>query len=143
HERRWQLPAVQLTYGMECRLRRAVACDEAERPIADRRTAGEPLVGPREDERARHAPLEGRADLPRENGRLPVRAFADRIDAELGEHQRLVLGEILQPREVAAKRTLLVQIDVEADEIDAVDVEVLRRREVRVADQRVAINRAN
>ena len=68
---------------------------------------------------------------------LALLALADRVDAELGEHQRLVLGEVLQPREVAAEVGLAVQVDVEGDEVEEVgEVEVLGRREVGVADQR-------
>ena len=57
--------------------------------------AGEPLVGPSEDEGAGDARGERGADLPGENSRLLLLAAVHRIDAELGQHQRLVDRQIV------------------------------------------------
>ncbi len=98
--------------------------------------AGEPLVGPGEDEGAGDAGLECGAHLPGEDPALLFVAFAHRVDAEFGQHQRPVDGEVVQPRDIAAKRGLIVEIDVEAEKIGEIDRQIFGRRKVGVADQR-------
>ena len=118
-------------------LRLPVGIHQTEGPVGDLRAAGEPVVGPGEDEGAGHARLEAGADHPGEQLGLPVGALAQRVDAELGQHERLVLGDVLEPREVAAEVDLAVEVDVEGDEVDEVGhVEVLGGRKVGVAHQR-------
>ena len=101
--------------------------------------AGEPLVGPGEDKGARHPGLEGGVDLPGQDAALLLLALAERIDAEFGQHQRLVDGDIVQPGDVPAEGGLIVQIDVEADEIGEIDGQVFGGRVVGVADERVGV----
>src|SRR6185437_12285718 len=117
-------------------LRPTLAVDQAEGPILDEMSAGEPFVGPGEDEGAGHPHGEGGADLPGEDGALPLLALAHRIDAELGENERAIDGEVVQPRDVAAKGVLVMQIDVEAEEIGEVDRQILGGWEVGIADER-------
>ena len=68
---------------------------------------------------------------------LLLLALAERIDAELGQHQRLVDGDIVQPRDVSAEGGLVVQIDVEADEIGEIDRQIFGRWIIGVADERL------
>src|SRR5207248_1911575 len=105
-------------------LRPTVAVGQAERPILDQMTAGEPLVGPGEDECAGDTGGKRGAHLPGQNVRLLLLAVTHRVDAELGQYQRLVDREIVQPGDVAAERGLLVQIYVEAEEIGEIDRQV-------------------
>ena len=99
--------------------------------------AGEPLVGPGKDAGAGDPGGEGGMDLPGQDIALPVLALADRIDAELGQHQRPVDGEVVQAGDIAAKRGLVVQVDVEADEIREVDRQIFGRWKVGVAHERL------
>ena len=54
------------------------------------------------------------------------RMLAQRVDAVFAEHQRLIAGDVLQPGQVIAEDVLVVQINVEADEIDAPRVANIR-----------------
>ena len=60
---------------------------------------------------------------------LSVFAFANRVGARLGEQQRLVAGDVLQPRQVGAQLGLVVQVDVERAHVEEREVEELGRRE--------------
>jgi hypothetical protein len=117
-----------------------MAVDEAEGPVLDEMAAGEPLVGPGKDEGAGRAHGESAANLPGKNARLLRLAFAHGVDAELRQHQRAVDREIVEAREIAAERPLLMQIDVEAEEIGEVDGQILGRGKVRVADETVGMD---
>ena len=96
-------------------------------------SAGEPFVGPGKDEGARDPGGKGGADLPGQRPGLLLLAGAQRIDAELGQHQRLVDSQIVQPGDVAAKRGLVVEVDVEAQEIGEIDRQIFGRGEIGVA----------
>ena len=100
-------------------------------------TAGEPFVRPGKDEGAGDAGLECGVHLPRQDAPLFLLSLAERIDTEFGQHQRLVEGDIVQPRDVSAEGGLVVQIDVEADEISEVDGQVFGRWIISVADKRL------
>src|SRR5579884_3285846 len=128
--------AVIFRDGVECRLRAALPVDEPEIPVFDAVAAGKPLVGPGEDEGAGDAGGEGGSHLPAERMRLLRLAGAHRVHAELGQHQRLVHREVVEPRDVAAERALVVQVDVEAEKIGEVDRQVFGRGIVRIADER-------
>ena len=117
----------------------AVPVDEAKGPILDQMAAGEPFVGPGEDKGSRDAGLEGGVHLPGQHLALPLLPLAEGIDAEFGQDQRLVDRDVVQPRDISAERGLVVQIDVEADEIGEVDGQILGRRVIGVADQRVGM----
>ena len=101
--------------------------------------AGEPFVGPGEDASPGNPGRERGADLPGQYPPLLLLALMQRIDAELGQHQRPVDGEVVQPPDIARERPLVVQIDVEADEIGEIDGQVFGRRKVGVADQRLRV----
>src|SRR5580700_11445080 len=99
-------------------------------------TAGEPFVGPREDEGAGNTGLEGGVHLPRQDAPLFLLSLAERIDAEFGQDQRLVEGDVVQPRDVSAEGGLVVEIDVEAYEVGEIDRQIFGRRIIGVADER-------
>ncbi len=127
-------------HGRKRRLRIAVTIDEAESPILDQMTAGEPFIGPGEDAGTGDAHLESGAELPGQDAHLLVIAFAHRIDAELGQHQRPVDGEVVQPRHVFAEGMLVMEIDVEAEEVGEIDRQIFGRREIRVGDEPLGID---
>ena len=119
------------------RLRTALAIDEAERPVVDRMTAAPPFVGPGERDRAARAFLERRADVHRGDRGLARFALANAVGARLGEQQRLVAGDVLQPREVRAQLGLAMQVDVERADVEERQIEELGRRKVDVREQAV------
>ena len=99
--------------------------------------AAPPFVGPRERDRAARAFLERRADVHRRDLGLARFAFANAVGAGLGEQQRLVAGDVLQPREIRAQLRLAVQIDVERADVEEREIEKLGRRKVDVGEQAV------
>ena len=64
----------------------------------------------------------------------PVSPFADAVGARFGEQQRLLPGDVLQPREVGAQLRLAVQVDVERADVEERQVEKLGRRKVDVGE---------
>ena len=99
--------------------------------------AAPPFVGPGERDRAARAFVERRADVHRRDGGLPVFAFANAVGAGLGQQQRLVAGDVLQPREIRAQLRLAVQVDVERADVEEREIEKFGRRKVDVREQRV------
>ena len=120
-----------------CRLHLAIAIDEAEVPVGDRMTAAPPLVGPRERDRAARAFLERDAHVRRRDRGLPVLALANAVRARFREEQRLLSGDVLQPREVGAQIRLVVQVDVERADVEEREIEEFSRREVDVGEEAV------
>ena len=55
-------------------------------------------------------------------------AFAKRIDAGFAQEERLGFGQHLQAGEIILKGKLLMQIDVETDEVDAMRAQELGGR---------------
>src|SRR5262249_56509702 len=100
-----------------------LAGGQAEAPILDGPAAFPPIVGKAEDDGPGEAGAEGGLDLPGEHLAFAWLAFAEGVYAELTEHEGFGLGEHLEPGEVIAERLFLVEIDVEAHEIGALDVE--------------------
>ena len=62
-----------------------------------------------------------------------------RVHPELAEHERLFLGQILQAEEVFFEIALVVQVNVEAIEIDVLREEIFRWRITRVGKENVRI----
>ena len=139
--RQWRRQRPLVTRGdlIEGRLRLALAVNEPERPILDQMAAGEPFIGPSKNEGARDARGKRGPHLPPQDLGLLLIAVAHRIDAELGQHQRLVEGKIVEAGDVPAERGFVVQIDVEAQKIGEIDRQVLGRRKIGVADQRTGM----
>ena len=103
--------------------------------------AAPPLVGPRERDRAACAFLERRADVHRRDSRLPILALADAVGASLGEQQRLVASDVLQPCQVRAQIGFAVQVDVERADVEEREIEKLSGRKVDVRQQRIGRGR--
>ena len=76
--------------GEECLLWFALAGDESECPIGNFLLAGEPFVGPREEDGSCKAAPHYAFGMPAEHLRLFVFTVADRIHSELAQYQRLV-----------------------------------------------------
>src|SRR5205085_8803449 len=91
------------------------------------------------DESAGDARLEGGVNLPRQDAPLFLLPLAERIDAEFGQHQRLVERDIVEPRNVSAEGGLVVQIDVEADEIGEIDRQIFGGWIIGVTDERIRV----
>ena len=68
--------------------------------------------------------------------------MADRIHAEFAQHERPIFREILQAKQVALEVALVVQVNVEAEEIDVLRKEKFRRRITRVGKENVRIGLA-
>src|SRR5258706_16254009 len=109
---------------MKRRLQLPVAIDKAKAPILDQVAAGEPLVGPGEDKSAGDPGGKRGAHLPGQDLPLFLGTVVHRVDAELGQDQRLVDGEVVQSRYVATKCSFIMEIDVEAEKIGEVDRQV-------------------
>jgi len=112
-----------------------ICIDEAERPVFDLVASAPPLVGPREGHRAAESFLERRADVHRGDRGLPVGSLADAVGACLRKEQRTRAGDLLQSREVCAQVGFAVQIDVERADVEAVELEIFRRRVVHIRQQ--------
>ena len=119
--------------------RRAIARDQPERPIGDLLLAGEPFVRPGEKNGAGKTTTHHAVDMPAEHFGLFLFAMPDRVHAELAQHERLFFREVLQAEQVAFEVALVVQINVEAVEIDVLREEILRRRIARVGKEHVRI----
>ena len=81
--------------------------------------------------------------MPAEHFGLLLLAVANRIHPEFAEHERLFLGQVLQAQEVLFEIALIVQVDVEAAEIDVLREEIFRRRITRVGKENVRIRFAS
>ena len=101
------------------RLRGAVAGRESEAPVGDVEAAPMPLVGPREDECTRTAPAEDAGDLRAQGTRLHVLSVAQRVDPHLRHHQGAVAGDVVQAGDVRLQVPGRLQVEVEADEVEA------------------------
>ena len=99
--------------------------------------AAPPFVGPREGDRAARAFLECGADVHRGDVRLAGFALADAVRAGFGEQQRLVPGDVLQPREIGAQLGFAVQVHVERADIEERQVEEFGRRKIDVREEAV------
>ena len=102
-------------------------------------TACEPLVGPSENKSAGDTCLESCVHLPGQDLPLPLLALAERIDTEFGQDQRLIEGDIVQPRDISAEGGLVVQVDVETDEVGEIDGKIFGRWVIGIADERVRV----
>ncbi len=126
-------------HGGQRRLGRALARRQPEVPVEDLGAAAMPLIGPREHERADAAGASARFELPVQRPGLLLLAVAATVEAELGHQQRAIVGQVLQPREVALEQLAPLQVDVERQEVKARQPQVLGGWEVDVGDQRAGV----
>ena len=66
--------------------------------------------------------------MPAEHFGLFILAMPDRIHAELAQHEWPIFGQILQAQQVTLELALVVQVNVEAKEIDILREEKFGRR---------------
>ena len=117
-----------------------VVVDEPEVPVLDVHAPAVPLVGPREDKRPGAAGCVDRPQLPLEDARLDIDAVASAVEADLGDQQRAVAGDVVEPGEIRLHRLVRFEVDVEADQIEKRQLEVFGRRVVDVGDERVPVD---
>src|SRR5260370_31743915 len=98
-----------------------------------------PFVSKREDDEARKAEFESRARLPSYQLRLMGLAFTNRIHSRLAQHQRPIVGRRKQMGKVAPIINLAMEIDVEANHIEEIEIEIFRRRVIRKRKEAVRI----
>ncbi len=120
----------------------AFGIGQTETPTLDLLVAHPPVVGPREEARSRDPSLDRHLELPVE--RLGLSLFARFVrtggQPEFAEDERPVAREVLEPGQIAPELGAFLEVDVERDEVDATQLEVLRRRVVRVGDQHVGVD---
>ena len=104
---------------------------QAERPVFDLISVAEPVIGEAEDERADEPFLEDCLDVRSQNFRLLLVAYArGRCRCHIRPSiSGLSPAMFCKPGQIIAENTLLVQIDVEANEIDALRVADIRSSE--------------
>src|SRR4029077_1280877 len=73
---------------------------------------------------------------------LRLLAVTTAVQPDLGQHQRTVVGQVVQPVQVGDERLAALEEDVEADEVEEVELEVLGSRIVDVSDKRLRIGGA-
>src|SRR6476620_1476977 len=96
----------------------SIASDQSECPIRDFLLAGVPFVGPRKEDCAGQSAFNYAIDMPAQHVRLLVLSVPDRVHPEFAKDKRTLLGEILQSEEITLEVALLVQVNIEAEEID-------------------------
>src|SRR5581483_11608332 len=110
--RRERYVGVGIGDGGEGGLWATPAVGQAEVPVVDLEAAAGPLVRPREDERAGATARKRRPHLPVERRRLRIEPVPTAVEAELGEDERPITGDRLQPREVGGEALRRFEIDV-------------------------------
>ena len=69
--------------------------------------------------------------------------MANRVHSKFAENERTLAGQILETQKIAFKIGLVVQVDVEAKEIDILRQQILRRRISRVGKENIGVLRAS
>src|SRR5216117_269286 len=100
------------------RLRTPIATREAEIPVVDVRAAPVPFVGPGINKGAGTAGCERRSHLPVEGARLGLLAVPAAVQPDLTHDQGALAREVLQPREVGLQILRLLEVDIEAKEVE-------------------------
>src|SRR5690348_14450584 len=113
--------------------------DQSKRPIRDFLLAGVPFIGPGKEDRARETAFNHTIDMPAQHFRLLVLSVPDRVHSEFAKDKRAFLGEILQSKEIPLEVALIVQVNVEAKEIDVLRQQKFGRRIGGVGIQRTRI----
>src|SRR5260370_29263592 len=98
-----------------------------------------PFISPRKSKSARASIREGRANLPVEAYGLSLFSMTATVQANLCQHQRSLIGEVLKAGEIAVQTFLFLQINIEANKIEKWQFEVLSRRIVDVSEKRRGI----
>src|ERR687897_3758799 len=76
---------------------------------------------------------------PARRARLTDLAVPATVETDLREEQRAVTGQVVESREIRIESRRMLEVDVEADEIDEREIEILRRRIVHVGHERARV----
>src|SRR4030095_3077240 len=96
----------------------SIASHQSECPIRNFLLAGVPFVGPGKENRTGESAFDHAVDMPAQHVRLLVLSVPDRLHPKFAKDKRTLLGEILQSEEITLEVALLVQVNIEAKEID-------------------------
>ncbi len=129
-----------LVQAGEGRLFGSVPPLEAEGPVVHLAATIGPEIGPGEEGGARHPGLQAFLEVPREGFGLFLLTVAHRIESELGDKNRTVAGEVLEPGQVALQRLAVFEEDVEGREVGIAGLEVLGARVVGVGNEEVGVS---
>src|SRR5215470_7686784 len=110
----------------------ASASDQPERPIRNFLLAGVPFVRPGKENGAGESAFDHAVDMPAQHICLFVLTVPDRVHPEFAKDKRTLFGEILQSEEITLEVALVVQVNVEAKEIDVLRQQKFGRRIGRV-----------
>ena len=116
--------------GQEGGFRLARAGGHTHLPVFDRPPAAPPIVGVAEHDGSCQAGAEGGFDLRPQQLGLARLAFAQGIEPDLAQQQRLGLGLDLQAREVVAEGLRMMEVNVEGVEVHFLRVQVFGRGKV-------------
>src|SRR6266404_9759685 len=122
--------------------RATIARNDTECPVRHFLSAGKPFIRPGKQNRSGESAFRDALDVPAEHLGLFVLRMANRVHSELTENERTFLRQILQPQKVTLEIALIVEINVEAKEIDVLRQQILRRRKSRVGKQDIGIDGA-
>jgi hypothetical protein len=139
HARREGNPREGAADGVQRRLWTAIAPCDAKLPILDVGPRAVPLVRPRKNESARAPGRKARPDLPVENAGLAILPMSKAVDAELGQDERTVARDVLEPPQIRLQAGLRLETDVERDEVQERKLQILGGRVIDVCDERVAV----
>src|SRR5206468_11492062 len=96
-----------------------------------------PFVGPRERDRSARPFLEGSSDVHRGDRGLSRLALADAVRTSLGQQQRLVAGNVLEPCKICPELVGTMQVDVEGANIEEGEIEEFSGWKIDVRQQGV------
>src|SRR4026208_193560 len=96
----------------------SIASDQSKRPIRDFLLAGVPFVSPGKEDCAGESAFNDAIDMPTQHFRLLVMSVPNRVHPEFTKDKRALFGEILQSKKITLEVALIVQVNVEAKEID-------------------------
>ena len=96
----------------------SIASDQPKCPIRNFLLAGVPFVGPGKKDCAGESAFNHAIDMPAQHFRLFLLGVSDRVHPEFAKNKRTLLDEVLQSKEITLEVALIVQVNVEAKEID-------------------------
>ncbi len=110
-------------------------------PSLDLHAAPAPFIRKAVNDRAGQAAAETGFDLPGQDFALRGLAFAQAVDADFAQHQRLGVGNHLQAGQVILKGPPVVEVNVEAEKIDVARREKFSRRIIGEGAKALGIDR--
>src|SRR5207237_8383986 len=105
-------------------------------------TAGKPFVRPGKQNRPGQPTFCDAFHVPAEHFGLFVLRMTNRVHSKLAKNERTFASQILQTQKIAFEIALIVEINVEAKEIDILRQQIFRGRISRVRKKNIGIRRA-